>query len=139
MKKIFLLLFTSLLFVSCSNDDAIIETALTENDVLGKWEVAQVMKTSGDTTENLNGFVFEFKTNNELIITNESESFSIEGAWGVMQTNQGLKILIPTKDEPLRMLHNEWSVNSLSSINISLSGLSNELTGNMEYVNFEKL
>lgn len=140
MKKMFLLLFTSLLFVSCSSDDeAIIATPLTENDMLGKWEVAHVEKTSGDTTENLRGFVFEFKTNNELLITNESESFAIEGSWSILEVKKGLQILIPTKDAPLRMFHNEWDVNTSSSLNVSLSGLSNELNGNMEHVNFEKL
>jgi len=140
MKKMFLLLFTSLLFVSCSSDDeAIIAVPLTENDMLGKWEVADVEKTTGDTTENLRGFVFEFKTNNELLITNESESFTIEGSWSVLEIKKGLQILVPTKEAPLRMFHNEWDVNILSSLNVSLSGLSNELNGTMEHVNFEKL
>ena len=140
MKKVFLLLFTSLLFVSCSNDDeAIIAAPLTENDILGKWEVAHVQKTSGDTTETLNGIVFDFKTNNKLMITKESEAFSIEGSWSIMEVKNGLQILIPTKEAPLRVLHNEWDVNYLSSLNISLSGLSNDGNGNMEHVNFEKI
>jgi len=140
MKEVFLLLFTSLLFMSCSSDDeAIIAAPLTENDIFGKWEVAHVQKTSGDTTETLNGFIFDFKTNNKLVITKESEAFSIEGSWSIMEVKNGLQILIPTKEAPLRALHNEWDVNYLSSLNISLSGLSNDENGNMEHVNFEKI
>ena len=140
MKKVFLLFVTSFLFLSCNNDDeAIITASITEGDVVGKWGVAHVEKTSGDYTETLEGFVFEFKANNELIITKESEVFTIEGSWSILESKSGLLILIPTKDEPLRMFHNEWNLNSLSSLNISLSGLSNDLNGSMEYVNFEKL
>ncbi len=139
MKKVFLLFITSFLFLSCSNDDGVIVTPVTEGDVLGKWEVAYLEKVSGDATATLNGFIFEFKANNELIITKESEAFSIGGFWSVLESKSGLRILIPTKNEPLRMFHNEWGLNSLSSLNISLSGLSNDFTGNMEHVNFEKL
>ena len=73
------------------------------------------------------------------MITKESEAFSIEGSWSIMEVKNGLQILIPTKEAPLRVLHNEWDVNSLSSLNISLSGLSNDENGNMEHVNFEKI
>jgi len=96
-----------------------------------------VVQPPTEATSYLNGYVFEFKVNNELVITNE-ESL-IEGEWSVMVGNQGLKLLIPIKDEPLRMFHNEWNVNSLSSRSISLSGLSNENDGNMEHIKFEKL
>jgi len=136
--KVFLLFFASLLFLSCSNDDALnLSQPITENDVLGRWEVTQVVQSPAETTTNLNGYVFEFKTNNDLVITNE-ESL-IEGKWSVMIGNQGLKLLIPIKEEPLRMFHNEWSINSLSSNSISLSAFSNEADGNIEHINFEKL
>jgi len=140
MKKVFFLFFVSFLFLSCSNDDEAVSVAsITEGDVVGKWKVAHLEKTSVDSTENLRGFIFEFKKNNELLITKESESFEIEGSWSVLESKSGLRILIPTKDEPLRTFHNEWDVSSLSILNISLSGLSNDLDGNMEHVNFEKL
>jgi len=140
MKKVFLLFVASFLFLSCSSDDeAVIAASITEGDVVGKWEVAHLEKNSGDTTEKLRGFVFEFKSNKELLITNESKSFAIEGSWSVLEIKRGLQILIPTKEAPLRMFHNEWDVNSLSNLNISLSGLSNDLNGNMEHINFEKL
>jgi len=133
--KVFLFFFTSLLFLSCSNDDTLnLSQPITENDVLGSWEVVQ---SSAETTVNLNGYIFEFKTNNDLVITNEE--LLIEGKWSVMMGNQGLKLLIPTKEDPLRMFHNEWSVNSLSSNSISLSAFSNEADGNIEHINFEKL
>jgi len=136
--KVFLLFFASLLFLSCSNDDDLnVPQPITENDILGIWEVGQVVKASGETTTSLDGYVFDFKVNNELVIT--SEELLIEGSWSVMIGNPGLKLLIPTKEEPLRMLHNEWSVNSLSSKSISLSGLSNDNEGNMERINLEKL
>jgi hypothetical protein len=140
MKKVFLLFIASFLFLSCSNDDeAVMLASITEDDVVGRWEVVHLEKNSSDSTENLSGFVFEFKENNELLITNESESFTIEGSWSVLNSKRELQILIPTKDEPLRMFHNEWDVNSLSGLNISLSGLSNNLNGDMQHVNFEKL
>jgi len=133
--KVFLLFFTSLLFLSCSNDDDLnLPQPITENDVLGRWEVVQ---SPVETTENLNGYVFEFKVNNELVIT--TEELLIEGEWSVMPGNQDLKLLIPIKDEPLRMFHNEWNVNSISSNSISLSAFSNETDGNIEHINFEKL
>lgn len=140
MKKVFLLFITSFLFLSCSNDDdTVIAALVTEGDVVGKWEVAHLEKSSGDSTEILRGFVFEFKINNELVVTNESELFTIEGSWRILESKRGLQILIPTKNDPLRMFQNTWNLNSLSSLNISLSGLSNDLNGNMEHVNFEKL
>jgi len=136
--KIFLLFFTSLLFLSCSNDDALnLAQPVTENDVLGRWEVTEVVQSPVETTANLNGYVFEFKTNNDLVITHED--LLIECKWSVMIGNQGVKLLIPTKDDPLRMFHNEWSVNSLSSNSISLSAFSNETDGIIEHINFEKL
>jgi hypothetical protein len=140
MKKVFLLFITSFLFLSCSNDDdMVIAASVTEGDVVGKWEVAHLEKSSGDSTEILRGFVFEFKINNELVVTNESESFMIEGSWRILESKRGLQIFIPTKNEPLRTFHNKWNLDSLSSFNISLSGLSNDLNGNTEHVNFEKL
>jgi len=96
-----------------------------------------VVQPPTEATSYLNGYVFEFKVNNELVITNE-ESL-IEGEWSVMIGNQSLKLLIPIKDEPLRMFHNEWSVNSLSTNFISLSGFSNENEGSIEQIKFEKL
>ena len=74
-----------------------------------------------------------------MVVTNESELFTIEGSWRILESKRGLQILIPTKNDPLRMFQNTWNLNSLSSLNISLSGLSNDLNGNMEHVNFEKL
>lgn len=144
MKKVFLLFIASFLFLSCNNDDdddddGVIVTSIVEGDVVGKWEVAHLEKNSGDSTEMLDGFIFDFKANNELLVTKESEVFTIQGSWSVLKSKSGLQILIPTKDEPLRMFHNKWDVNSLSGLNISLSGLSNDPNGNMEYVNFEKL
>ena len=140
MKKVFLLIVAGLMFVSCSKDDeAIIATSITENDIVGKWEVAHIEQSSNDTTEKLDGFVFDFKDDNKLMITNDLEGLSIEGSWSIMEVTNELKMLIPTKEDPLRMFHNEWSVDSLSGINISLSSLSNEHDGNMEHVNFEKL
>jgi len=136
--KYCLLLFTSLLLLSCSKDDSsIITPSISENDVLGKWEVVHVEQASGDATENLNGFVFEFKGANELVITNET--FSIIGTWKVMAVNKGLQLFVPTKEEPLRMFHNNWNVNSSSNGIISLSGASNQANGNMEYINFQKI
>jgi len=133
--KVFLFFFTSLLFLSCSNDDTLnLSQPITENDVLGSWEVVQ---SSAETTVNLNGYIFEFKTNNDLVITNEE--LLIEGKWSVKMGNQGLKLLKTTKEDPLRIFHNEWSVNSLSSNSISLSAFSNETDGNIEHINFEKL
>lgn len=132
--KVFLLFFTSLIFLSCSNDDVNLSQSITENDVLGRWAVVQ---SPTDTNVNLNEYVFEFKTNNVLVITNEE--LLIEGEWSVMIGNQGLKLLIPIKEEPLRVFHNEWSVNSLSTNFISLSGVSNESQGSIEYISFEKL
>ena len=133
--KVFLLFFSSLLFLSCSNDDDLnLSQSITENDVLGRWEV---ILSPAETNANLNEYVFEFKANNKLVITNE-ESL-IEGEWSIMIGNESLKLLIPIKEEPLRMFHNEWSVNSLSTNSISLSGYSNENEGNIEHINFEKL
>lgn len=136
--KVFLLFFTSLLLLSCNNDDNLnLSQSITENDVIGRWEVVQVVQSPTEPNASLNGYVFEFKMNNELIITNEEGL--IEGTWSIMLGSQGLKLLIPIKDEPLRMFHNEWSVNSLSTNFISLSGLSNQEEGSIEQVNFEKL
>lgn len=136
--KIGVLLFTSLLFLSCSTDDeSVLALSISERDVLGRWKVTDVVKTSGETTENLDGFVFEFKENNELIITNEA--FLIEGTWHIVFANAGLKLLIPTKDQPLRMFHNQWKVTLFSNSYISLSGFSNENDGFIHYIKFEKL
>lgn len=133
--KVFLLFFTSLLFLSCSNDDELnLSQPITENDVIGRWGVVQ---TPVETNLSTGEFVFEFKANNDLVIT--SAEFLIEGKWSVMMGSQGLKMLIPTKDEPLRMFHNEWNVNSLSSNSIFLSAFSNDTEGKIEHINFKKL
>ena len=133
--KVFLLFLTSLLFLACSNDDDLnLSQSITENDMLGRWEV---ILSPTDANANLNEYIFEFKANNELVIT--SEESLIEGEWSIMIGNESLKLLIPIKEEPLRMFHNEWSVNSLSTNSISLSGYSNENEGSIEHINFEKL
>jgi len=139
MKKSFLFFVVSFLFLSCNQDDDFVVASIAKADVVGEWAVAHLEKTSGDSTEDLRGYIFEFKDNDVLLVSKESESFEIEGSWSIIESKSVLRMLIPTKTEPLRTFHKEWDVSSLSMLNISMSGLSNELDGNVEYADFEKL
>lgn len=134
--KIFYLLFASFLFLSCNQDDeSITTTSISENDLLGRWSVSY---SEVGSTVDLTGYIFEFETNNLLTIINEENV--IEGEWEIILVNSAreVKILIPKKENPLRVVHDYWDVNSVSPSAISLSEINSE-NGFLKNVQFIRL
>jgi len=143
MKKILLLLFTVIVFASCSSDDDSgdantndfeqIETILPQ----GEWEVSKFMEGASDNTNEFESFVFTFDEDGTVVAQNDL--FAENGTWTYdnSSTNEEL-VLVFGQTTPFDRINDDWVILSVSNSKIELSGTDSS-NGELDLLTFTKL
>lgn len=105
MKKLWILnIFVLVLFASCSDDDdgspdPVEGIEVNSADLIGEWRVTRFIDDGDDETDDLDDFTLEFRDNNDLIISNGSQS--ITARWSLSSNGKVLNIDIDDDDADL--------------------------------------
>ena len=89
------------LLTSCSDDDDGSPDlqdgiAVNSDDFIGEWRVTRFIDDGDDDTDDLEDFTFEFRDNNDLIISNGSQS--ITASWSLSSDGRRLTLNIDDND-----------------------------------------
>ncbi|MCG8318192.1 MAG: hypothetical protein MI921_01705 [Cytophagales bacterium] len=102
MKKLWILnIFVLALLASCSDDDDGSPApddgiAVNSDDFIGVWEVTRFIDDGDDETDDLDDFTLEFLDNNDLVISNGSQS--ITASWSLSSDGKRLTLNIDDDD-----------------------------------------
>ena len=124
--RLFLLaLIISLASCSKSNDDSVNPSSSNKTEqVKGNWTVTYYFDSGKDETSDFAGYQFTFNTNNELLATNGSSSFT--GSWRIGDNssdddNSSNRLVINiTGNKAMDHLQDDWVIISLTASQIQL-------------------
>lgn len=132
MKTFILTLLATVLFFSCSSDDALINTDVTDNS----WVITKSTKDGADITANFSDYKFEFLASGVLTATRGGSA--IKGSWTRLNDSGKTKLIIQF-DNPdfFREISEDWVIVKENNEVIELSDGENGTINGKNVLNFK--
>lgn len=145
-----ILVFSSLLIISCDDDDDQGENyssqtiqQIRNNMIEGSWSIVLYEDSGVNETNDYNGLVFTFNSDGNLVVQNSTQTYN--GTWSVTEdddsnTSEESDLdfnLAFSSPEILLEITDDWDIDSFTSTRIELSDISGG-DGSTDLLTFEK-
>lgn len=143
MKKL-LILFTALLFASCSSDDDSGDANTNEFENIkttlpqGEWKITRLIDGQSDHTADFESFIFTF--NEDGTVAAKTDLFTEAGTWkydNSSSSGEELDLLFG-ETPPFDEINDDWDIVSVSNSKVELRDVSGG-NGDTELLTFSKL